>query len=44
VSTALRLVPGTAKGNIQPAMDDLQITKKRTYWDSNSQITRTVRI
>jgi len=32
------------EGNIQPAMDDWQIAKKRTYWESNGQITRTVRI
>jgi hypothetical protein len=31
-------------GNVQPAMEDWQIAKKRTYWESNGQITRTVRI
>jgi DMSO/TMAO reductase YedYZ molybdopterin-dependent catalytic subunit len=31
-------------GNIQPAMDDPFIAKKHTYWESNGQVTRTVRI
>jgi DMSO/TMAO reductase YedYZ molybdopterin-dependent catalytic subunit len=31
-------------GNVQPAPSDWQIAKKRTYWESNGQITRTVRI
>jgi DMSO/TMAO reductase YedYZ molybdopterin-dependent catalytic subunit len=31
-------------GNVQPAMDDWQIAKKHTYWESNGQITRTIRI
>jgi Mo-co oxidoreductase dimerisation domain len=31
-------------GNVQPAMDDWQIAKKHTYWESNGQITRSVRI
>jgi DMSO/TMAO reductase YedYZ molybdopterin-dependent catalytic subunit len=31
-------------GNIQPAMTDPQIANKRTYWESNGQITRRVRI
>jgi DMSO/TMAO reductase YedYZ molybdopterin-dependent catalytic subunit len=29
-------------GNVQPAMDDPRITSKRTYWESNGQITRRV--
>ena len=31
-------------GNIQPAMNDPWITKKRTYWESNGQVTRRIRI
>jgi DMSO/TMAO reductase YedYZ molybdopterin-dependent catalytic subunit len=31
-------------GNIQPAMDDPVIANKKTYWESNGQITRHVRI
>jgi len=31
-------------GNVQPAMDDPFIAKKHTYWESNGQVTRTVRI
>jgi DMSO/TMAO reductase YedYZ molybdopterin-dependent catalytic subunit len=31
-------------GNVQPAMDDPIITKKHTYWESNGQVTRRVRI
>jgi DMSO/TMAO reductase YedYZ molybdopterin-dependent catalytic subunit len=31
-------------GNIQPAMDDASIANKKTYWESNGQITRQVRI
>jgi DMSO/TMAO reductase YedYZ molybdopterin-dependent catalytic subunit len=31
-------------GNIQPAMDDPRIAKKRTYWESNGQVTRRIRI
>ncbi len=31
-------------GNVQPAMDDWRIAKKHTYWESNGQITRTIRI
>ena len=33
-----------AEGYIQPAMDDPQIANKQTYWESNGQITRRVRI
>jgi DMSO/TMAO reductase YedYZ molybdopterin-dependent catalytic subunit len=29
-------------GNIQPAMDDPLIAKKKTYWESNGQITRRI--
>jgi len=31
-------------GHVQPAMDDPSIANKRTYWESNGQITRRVRI
>jgi DMSO/TMAO reductase YedYZ molybdopterin-dependent catalytic subunit len=31
-------------GHIQPAMDDPWITKKHTYWESNGQVTRRIRI
>jgi DMSO/TMAO reductase YedYZ molybdopterin-dependent catalytic subunit len=31
-------------GEIQPAMDDPWIAKKHTYWESNGQITRRIRI
>jgi DMSO/TMAO reductase YedYZ molybdopterin-dependent catalytic subunit len=31
-------------GRIQPAMDDPSIAGKKTYWESNGQITRRVRI
>jgi hypothetical protein len=27
-------------GSIQPAMDDALIANKKTYWESNGQITR----
>jgi len=33
-----------AEGNMQPAMDDASIANKLTYWESNGQITRRVRI
>jgi DMSO/TMAO reductase YedYZ molybdopterin-dependent catalytic subunit len=33
-----------AAGNIQPVMDDPVIANKQTYWESNGQITRRVRI
>ncbi|MGK7870885.1 sulfite oxidase [Falsiroseomonas sp. E2-1-a20] len=33
-----------AAGRIQPAMDDPWIASKRTYWESNGQVTRRVRI
>jgi Mo-co oxidoreductase dimerisation domain len=33
-----------AQGNIQPAPDDPRIAKKRTYWESNGQVTRRIRI
>jgi DMSO/TMAO reductase YedYZ molybdopterin-dependent catalytic subunit len=32
------------RGNMQPAADHPRITKKRTYWESNGQVTRQVRI
>ena len=31
-------------GNVQPAMDDPLITNKKTYWESNGQITRHIGI
>jgi DMSO/TMAO reductase YedYZ molybdopterin-dependent catalytic subunit len=31
-------------GNVQPSMDDPIIAKKHTYWESNGQVTRRVRI
>jgi hypothetical protein len=31
-------------GQIQPSMSDPVIAKKRTYWESNGQITRRIRI
>ena len=33
-----------AGGNIQPAMDDPWIARKHTYWESNGQVTRHIRI
>ena len=34
----------SATGQIQPAMDDPLIAKKHTYWESNGQVTRHIRI
>ncbi len=31
-------------GNVQPSPDDPQITNKRTYWESNGQVTRRLRV
>jgi DMSO/TMAO reductase YedYZ molybdopterin-dependent catalytic subunit len=31
-------------GRIQPAMDDPWIAKKHTYWESNGQVTRQIRV
>jgi DMSO/TMAO reductase YedYZ molybdopterin-dependent catalytic subunit len=31
-------------GNVQPAPDDWRIAGKRTYWEANQQITRTIKI
>ena len=31
-------------GKVQPAMDDPVIAEKKTYWESNGQITRHIRI
>jgi DMSO/TMAO reductase YedYZ molybdopterin-dependent catalytic subunit len=33
-----------SNGDMQPAMDDPHIAKKHTFWESNGQITRRVRI
>jgi Mo-co oxidoreductase dimerisation domain len=32
------------QGRIQPAMDDPWIANKHTYWESNGQVTRQIRI
>jgi len=32
------------QGNVQPAMEDSRIAKKRTYWESNGQVTRRIRL
>ena len=32
------------QGNVQPAMDAPSIAKKKTYWESNGQVARRVRI
>jgi DMSO/TMAO reductase YedYZ molybdopterin-dependent catalytic subunit len=32
------------QGNIQPALDDPRLTSKRTYWESNGQVTRRMRL
>ena len=32
------------QGNVQPALDDPRLTTKRTYWESNGQVTRRVRL
>lgn len=34
----------STSGEIQPAMDDPLIAKKHTYWESNGQVTRRLRI
>jgi hypothetical protein len=31
-------------GNVQPAMDDPRIAKKKTYWESNGQVSRKIRL
>jgi DMSO/TMAO reductase YedYZ molybdopterin-dependent catalytic subunit len=33
-----------ATGQVQPAMDDPWIAKKKTYWESNGQVTRRVKL
>jgi hypothetical protein len=33
-----------ASGKIQPAMDDPMLAGKKTYWESNGQLTRTIRL
>ena len=33
-----------AQGQVQPAMDAPSIAKKKTYWESNGQVTRQIRI
>ena len=33
-----------ASGQVQPAMDDPWIAKKHTYWESNGQVTRRIKI
>jgi DMSO/TMAO reductase YedYZ molybdopterin-dependent catalytic subunit len=32
------------RGNVQPAKDDPLIANKRTYWESNGQVTRRIRV
>jgi len=32
------------QGQVQPAMDDPRIAKKRTYWESNGQVSRRIRL
>jgi DMSO/TMAO reductase YedYZ molybdopterin-dependent catalytic subunit len=32
------------RGNVQPAMDDPRIAGKRTYWESNGQVTRRIQL
>jgi len=32
------------EGNVQPAQDDPFIAGKRTYWEANGQITRTIKL
>jgi DMSO/TMAO reductase YedYZ molybdopterin-dependent catalytic subunit len=32
------------RGNVQPAKDDPLIANKRTYWESNGQVTRPIRV
>jgi hypothetical protein len=32
------------QGSVQPAMDDARIAKKKTYWESNGQVSRRIRI
>ena len=41
-SITSRAIDGS--GQIQPAMDDPRIANKHTYWESNGQVTRKVRI
>jgi hypothetical protein len=33
-----------AAGQVQPTMDDPRLAKKRTYWESNGQVMRRIRI
>jgi hypothetical protein len=33
-----------ADGSVQPAPTDAQISGKHTYWESNGQITRHIRL
>jgi len=32
------------QGNVQPAMDDPRIAKKKTYWESNGLVSRRIRV
>jgi hypothetical protein len=32
------------RGHVQPAMDEPVIANKRTYWESNGQVTRRVKV
>ena len=33
-----------SNGQVQPTMDDPRIANKHTYWESNGQVTRHIRI
>ena len=41
---AIRTRAVDTAGNIQPAADDPRLLRKRTYWESNGQLTRTIHI
>jgi hypothetical protein len=32
------------RGNVQPAMDDPRISRKKTYWESNGQVSRKIQL
>jgi DMSO/TMAO reductase YedYZ molybdopterin-dependent catalytic subunit len=32
------------RGNVQPAPDDSRLARKKTYWESNGQVTRRIRV
>ena len=43
-STRSPRAPIDTQGKVQPAMDDPIIAKKRTYWESNGQVTRKIQL